>query len=104
MTIALGNLTTSAANIYVSDGNTAITFLSLTNYSASNVTANLYVVPSGETAGNLTLVLASLDITTSDTYQFYAGGEKLLLSNGDALVADASSDNSINSIVSYTSI
>jgi hypothetical protein len=104
MPIALGNVTTSAANVYVSDGNTAITFLSLTNYSASNVTANVYVVPSGNTAGNLNVVLSELDITTKDTYQFYAASEKLLLSDGDAVVANAASDNAINAVVSFTSI
>jgi len=104
MPIALGNVTSTAANIYVSNGNTAITFLSLTNYSAANVTANLWVVPSGDTASNLNVSLSELDITTKDTYQYYAASEKLLLSNGDAIVANASSDDSINSIVSYTSI
>jgi hypothetical protein len=104
MPIALGNVTTSAANVYVSDGNTAITFLSLTNYSASNVTANVYVVPSGNTASNLNVVLSELDITTKDTYQFYAASEKLLLSDGDAVVANAASDNAINAVVSFTSI
>lgn len=104
MPITLGNVTTTAANVYVSNGNTAITSLSLTNYSASNVTANLFVVPSGDTAGNLNMVLAELDITTKDTYQFYAASEKLLLSNGDAIVANAASDNAINAVVSYTSI
>lgn len=104
MPIALGNVTTSAANVYVSNGNSAVTFMSLTNYSASNVTANLYVVPSGDTAGNLNIILSELDITTKDTYQLYAASEKLLLNNGDAIVADASANNSISAVVSYTSI
>jgi len=104
MPIALGNVTISAANVYVSNGNTAVTFLSLTNYSASNVTANLYIVPSGDTASNLNVTLSELDITTKDTYQFYAASEKLLLSNGDAIVVEASADNAVNAVVSYTSI
>jgi hypothetical protein len=103
MPIALGNVTTSAANIYVSSGNTTVAFLSLTNYSASNVTANVFVVPSGDTAANTNLVLADLDITTKDTYQFYAGGEKLLLANGDAIVANATANSAITAVVSYLS-
>jgi hypothetical protein len=103
MPIALGNVTTTAANIYVSIGNTTVSFLSLTNYSASNVTANLYVVPAGDTAGNTNIVLSELDITTKDTYQFYAGGEKLLLSNGDALVANVSANAAVTTVVSYLS-
>ena len=104
MPIALGNITTVASNAYVSTGNTAITFLSLTNYSASNVIANVFVVPSGNTAGNLNLVLSQIEIATLDTYQLYAGGEKLLLSNGDSVQANANVNNSITTVTSYTTI
>lgn len=104
MSITTANVTTSASNVYVSSGSTAVTFMSLCNYSASNVSSNVYVVPSGDSAGNLNLVLKELDITTNDTYQFYAGGEKLLLSNGDRIVANASADNAITIVVSYTSV
>ena len=104
MPIALGNITTVASNAYVSTGNTAITFLSLTNYSASNVIANVFVVPSGNTAGNLNLVLSQIEIATLDTYQLYAGGEKLLLSNGDSVQANANTNNSITTVTSFTTI
>ena len=104
MPIALGNITTTAGNAYVSTGNTAVTFLSITNYSASNVIANVYVVPSGNTAGNLNVVLSQIELATQDTYQLYAGGEKLLLSNGDSVQANASANNSISTVTSYTTI
>ena len=104
MPIALGNITTVASNAYVSTGNTAITFLSLTNYSASNVIANVFVVPSGNTAGNLNLVLSQIEIATLDTYQLYAGGEKLLLSNGDSVQANANANNRITTVTSFTTI
>ena len=105
MPIALGNIAHSTASTaYVSTGNTAITFLSLTNYSASNVIANVFVVPSGSTAGNLNLVLSQIEIATLDTYQLYAGGEKLLLSNGDSVQANANANNSITTVTSYTTI
>lgn len=104
MSISTANVTTSTANAYVSSGNTAVTFLSLANYSASNVTANVYVVPSGDTVGNLNIVTANLLITTQDTYQFYAGNEKLILANGDSIQVNASANSSIAAVVSYTSI
>jgi hypothetical protein len=105
MPIALGNIANSAAaSVYTSVGNTAITFLSLTNYSASNVTANVFVVPSGNTAGNLNVILSQIEIATLDTYQLYAGGEKLLLSNGDSIQANANANNSITTVTSYTTI
>jgi len=104
MSISTANVTTSTANAYVSSGNTCVTFLSLANYSASNVTANVYVVPSGNAAGNLNIVTANLLITTQDTYQFYAGNEKLILANGDSIQVNAGANNSIAAVVSYTSV
>lgn len=104
MTIAVGNVTSSAGNIYTSTGNTAITFLSFTNYSAGNVVANVWVVPSGDTAANTNIILSQLLITANDTYQLYAGSEKLLLGPGDAVQADANANNAITSVTSYTTI
>lgn len=104
MPIALGNITTAASNAYVSTGNTAVTFLSITNYSAGNITANVFVVPSGDTAGNLNIILSQIEIATLDTYQIYSGGEKLLLSNGDSVQANANANNSITTVTSYTTI
>jgi len=104
MSISTANITTTIANAYVSSGNTAVTFLSLANYGASNVAANVYVVPSGNSVGNLNISIANLQITTQDTYQFYAGNEKLILANGDSIQVNASSNNAIAAVVSYTSI
>lgn len=104
MPIALGNVTTAAGNVYVSSGDTAVTFMSICNYSAGNVTANVYVVPAGDTAGNLNTVLSQLEISANDTYQFYAGNEKLVMANGDALQVDANVDNAVSTVTSYTEV
>ena len=90
--------------MYVSTGNTAVTWLSLTNYSAGNVTANLYVVPAGSTANVLNAVLANIEIAAGDTYQIYSANEKLVLGNNDSVQANANADNALNSVTSYTSI
>jgi len=104
MSISTSNVTTSIANVYVSTGNTAVTFLSLANYSAANVTANVYVVPNGDSVGNLNVVVANILITPQDTYQFYSGNEKLVLDTGDSIQVNAAADNSITAVVSYTSV
>ena len=104
MSIQTSNVTTTIANVFVSSGDTAVTFLSLANYSASNVSANVYVVPNGNTVGNLNAVVANIQITTEDTYQFYVGNEKLVLSNGDSIQVNAGADNSIAAVVSFTSV
>jgi len=103
MPIATGNVTSAATAVYTSSGNTAVTFLSICNYSAGNVTANVFVVPNGGSAGNLTAVLTSLEIAANDTYQFYAGNEKLVLGNGDSVQANANVDNAVTTVTSYYS-
>lgn len=105
MSISTANVTTSTANVFAtSTSNTAITFLSLCNYGASNVTANVYVVPSGGSPGNLNLSVSNVLITTGDTFQFYAGNEKLVLDINDSIRVNASANNAIAAIVSYTLI
>lgn len=104
MTIQVGNVTTAASAVYSSTGNTAITFLSLCNYTAGNVTANVFVVPSGGSPGNSNVIIKNINITIGDTYQLYAGAEKLLLSNGDTVQVDANVNNSITTVTSFTSI
>jgi hypothetical protein len=104
MTIATGNVGSSVGNAYVSSGNTAITFMSICNYTTGNVIANVYVVPSGGVASVSNQVLANLLITGGDTYQMYQAAEKLLLGKGDTVPANANAANSISTVVSYTTI
>lgn len=109
MAIAIGNVTTSATTVYTSSGNSVVTFFSITNYSGSDQTANVWVVPNGSSASNLNLAITTLTIaangtSSGDTYQFYAGNEKLILANGDTLqVQCGGNNNALSTIVSYTS-
>jgi hypothetical protein len=104
MTIVVNSLSTTADVIYSSVGNTAITSLTLCNYSTGNITANLYVVPNSFSPSTNNIMLANLLITSNDTYQIYAAAEKLLLGPGDAIYANAQSSGAITAITSYTSI
>jgi hypothetical protein len=109
MTIQTAYVTSAGNTVYTSTGNTAITWLTVTNFGGSDVNANLWVVPSGDSASNINLVLANIVIlsaantTGGDTYQIYSGGEKLLLGPGDVVIANASA-NTLNAVVSYTTI
>ena len=104
MSIVVGNITTSPTAAYVSVNTTAVTFMSICNYTVGNVIANVYVVPNGGTAGNSNIVLSQIEITAQDTYQFYAGNEKLILANGDSIQVDAAANNAITTVTSYTSV
>jgi hypothetical protein len=103
MTIATFNVTTAVGNIYISGGNTAITSLTLCNWGPANVTANLYVVPNGQSDGTSTQALYALPIYSGDTAQLYTFAEKLLLADGDSVRVSATA-NTVTAITSYTSI
>jgi hypothetical protein len=103
MTIQVANVTSLGDTVYTSTGNTAITFLSLCNYNSNTVTANVYVVPVGGSADNTNIILANLSLTGEDTYQLYAGGEKLLLGNGDFVSVQANA-NTVTAVTSFTTV
>lgn len=103
MTIAVANVTTLGNVVYASTGNTAITYLALCNYGASNVTANVYVIPSGQTPANSNMLVSSLNIQANDTYFLYIAAEKIILSNGDSVQATVTA-NTVTSTTSYTTI
>lgn len=102
--VSTANITTSAGNAYVSTGNTAITWMTLCNYSTGNVETNVYVVPNGGTAGNNNIILSNLLITSNDTYQLYQAAEKIILSNGDSIQVSANANSAITTVATYTSI
>jgi len=109
MAIVTSNVTTAGTDIYTSSGNSAVTFASFCNYGASPVSANVHIVPSGDSVSSLNLTIVGLELTaagnaTGDTFQLYSGGEKLLLENGDLIHVVANADNTLTTVVSYTSI
>ena len=97
-------VTNSAGNVYASSGNTAVTWLSINNYSAGNATVDVHVVPSGGAANTQNQIITELEILAGDTYQLYSGGEKLLLGDNEAVQAVANVNSALNVVVSYTSI
>jgi hypothetical protein len=103
MSITTAAVTSVGNIVYTSTGSTAITWLTLNNWGPSNVTANLFVVPSTGTAGTSNQVYYSLPLASGDTYQIYAANEKLLLDNGDFVKVNATS-NTVTVVTSYTSV
>jgi len=103
MSIQTVSLTTSLASVYVSTGNTAITSMTLCNWSPNTVLANLFVVPAGNTADTTNQMWYSLALPSGDTYQLYVAAEKLILSSGDSIQANCS-NTGVSVITSYTSL
>ena len=89
--------------VYTSGGNTAITWLSLNNWGAANVTANVFVVPNSNSATTSNQILYALPLASGDTYQIYAAGEKLLLGTGD-FIQVITTANTVTAVTSFTTI
>jgi hypothetical protein len=104
MAIQTVNVSNSATTVYTSTNNTAITYLALTNATAAAVEVDINIIPSGDSLGNINLVAKTLVIAATDSYQLYAGGEKLLLENGDTVQVTANAASGVNAVTSYTSI
>jgi hypothetical protein len=107
MAIETTGVTDSNTTVHTASGNEAITFASFTNVTGSAATLTVFVVPNGDSPssaydGNATIL--DYSISSKDTHQLYLGGEKLLLENGDSLVAVSDTATSFTAVVSYTSI
>ena len=100
-TQVVGNSNTT---VYTSTNSTAITNLTLCNFSNANVTISLHVVPNGTVVTTSNMMLDTLTITAHDAYVLYSGSEKLLLDNGDFINVFGSIDGAVTAITSYTAI
>jgi hypothetical protein len=95
---------TSVGNAYVSSGNTAVTFMSICNFSALEVTANVYVVPSTASFSPNNIVFQNLSLTPGETYQIYGGQERLILGPSDSIQINASAGAAVTTVTSYAQI
>lgn len=94
------NVTSTIANVYASSGNTVISVAYFCNINGTTVTFNLYAVPSGGSATTATQIYKDVQIAAGDT--FVVDMEKLVLSNGETLKANASAN--ITATVSFVGI
>lgn len=104
MSIQTFTASTTTDVAYASAGNTAVTFMTLCNYSNDTVTANVFVVPSTYSPDTTNIVWANLELTPTQTYQIYLGAEKLLLDNGDTIQVQANANTAVTTVTSFTSI
>jgi hypothetical protein len=96
MALTSSALTTGQTTVYTSSGNNAITSMIICNiiaYNPSTPAANtanftLYAVASGQSASNTNMIVNAIPITAGETLSL--DQEKLVLANGDSLVAVSS--------------
>lgn len=99
--MAISNATVSQLGTNIFDcpsGEYAVTCVVFCNFSVSNVTIDVYAVPSGGGVSTATQIIKSLSIPASETFTFDT--EKFVLSTGDRLHATCSADNSVTATVS----
>lgn len=102
MAIAQATILNTTTTLYTSSGTTAVTVIYIVNDSASPITLQLYVVPSGGSATAATRVVKDLAIAAGDTY--IMDTERLVLDNGDTIRAAASVTGVSYSTISYIGV
>lgn len=104
MAITSANITTTAANIYVSTGGThaAMTFYFANYTSSANAVFSLHAVGNGYSANNFNILYSNVLVQAGDTYVM--DSERLFLENGDSLVARANANNVIACTLTYTDV
>ena len=102
MAIVNTSLATSAANIYASSGNSVVVTVYLCNTDTVAHTVNMYLIPAAGTASSSNQIIKNLSIAASDTY--IMNTERLVLSNGEMLQADANANAVVTATVSYTGV
>ncbi len=94
---------TNSTTIYQSDGESGVTTLIICNHHATtNAVVNVWVVPDGAVAGNSNQILKNLTIVASDT--FVMDMEKLVLDDGDTIVAQSDTSDVVNAVISSMAV
>ena len=104
MTMTASSIGSSIGNIYVSSGNTAVTFLSISNVTGNSQLLNIFVVPASTAKANTHTVVSNVAIASHDTFQFYDNNEKLLMESGAYIAAIGNNASALHAVISYTSI
>ncbi len=110
MAIVNTTITSGNTDIYISTGNNAITTIIICNTSAFNPaspTANtsllyMYAVPDGGTAGTGNIIVNGLPIPAGETVSF--DQEKIVLADGDSIVAKTDSASNLVATVSTLAV
>ena len=102
MAIQNSTIGTTPAAFYTSAGDTAVTCIYFCNTSSNPVTFSVYAVPSGALAIASTRIYSTVTLTANDTY--VVDMEKLILSSGDSLQAEADQEDVITVTVSSVGI
>lgn len=102
MAISNTILNTVGNVIYSSSGPSVVSVMYFCNNDTSDRTIQVYAAASGNVAGANNIIYKNVTISAGDT--FVVDMEKLVLGNGDMLLANASANSAVTATVSYTGI
>lgn len=97
MAIVNTGILSTSTTLFTSSGNNAITTVIICNTGANDSALTLHAVPNGNGVSTVNMIVNALTIPAGDTVSF--DQEKMVLSNGDSLVAFAS-DTGLSATVS----
>lgn len=102
MTIRNTSLDVTPTVIYTSTNQTAVSVIYFCNHSIGPVTFSVHVVPVGQTPDVTNLIYYNVQLSPSDTY--IVDSERLLMDDGDTIVAFASQATSVSATVSFIGV
>lgn len=100
MAISSTSLTLSTNNIYVSSGNSVVSVMYFCNQGATAANLNVWAVSAGAGLNSANIIYKEVQLASADT--FVVDMEKLVLANGDYLVANTGG--TVSATVSYVGI
>lgn len=80
----------------------AVLLIAICNYSGSTRTVDVYVIPSGGSAGNQTKIVSTRSLEANDS--LFLDQQKIILGAGDKINVAASVGSSLNVMVSFYSL
>ena len=106
MAIQTIKINSPSQTVYTSTGSTAVTFMSICNWSVDAVEVDVHLVPFITNAPlDENIMISQLTINAGDTYILYQGGEKIILDAGDFIVVHSSdTSDAVSTIVSYIGV
>jgi hypothetical protein len=104
MAIETAEVQATNTSIYTSVDETALTLISLCNYSTAAHTITMHIVKDGTSPDNTNIFISNIEIVAGDTFIIYQGGEKILLSNNDYINVIADVSGAVTAITSYVKV
>ena len=103
MALAQAQLTNSAASIYSSTGNSAVTTMYICNTTGNAETFWVYLTAtSGTAAADSNTIYSNVSVAAGDTY--IIDTERLVLGNGETVKAKAGNSSVLTMTISYVGV